>query len=62
MKKPYREGTSLEHIITDGWSRGFDPSQCRAEAAIMGYKVSLKKITTQWKELDNQLHGDSTIT
>lgn len=52
MDKPYREGTSLEEIIKDGWSRGFAIGQIVHEAKAMGYSITLPECRVKWQELD----------
>jgi hypothetical protein len=49
MKNPYKEGTTLEQILADGWCRGFDPRQTQKEAETMGYRVSIAEIAADWK-------------
>lgn len=51
----YKDGTPLDAILRDGWSRGFDPVQTRNEAEVMGFKVELSEVIERWAELDEEL-------
>lgn len=52
--KPYKEGTNLETILDDGWSRGFAVSQTLREAKEMGYEVTESQVMIHWANLDIQ--------
>lgn len=54
MKKVYRDGTTLDQIIFDGWSRGFLPDQTLCEALAQGYSVTLDQILLRWSDLDKE--------
>jgi len=51
-KPPYVAGTSLDEIISDGWSRDLDPQQTVDEAAIMGHTVTLDEVKAGFNEWD----------
>ena len=53
--KPYKEGTPLEEIIKDGWSRGFRYEQTLYEAKEMGYELSKARLVREWDRLEFQM-------
>lgn len=55
QRKPYKEGVTSDHIIRDGWARGFDVTQTRKECELMGFCVSEKFILTRWDELQSEM-------
>lgn len=54
---PYIEGTSLEYIIEDGWSRHYPLEQTLSEATQMGYSVTKEMIMEKWLVLDAQMEA-----
>jgi len=60
MDKPYREGTTLDQILTDGWSRGCDPEQTLDEAKAMGFTLAYVDITAKWHQLTVSMEVDAT--
>lgn len=55
MNKPYVDGTSLEDIIEDGWSRGFPPSQTIEEAKMMGFDLPLWYLLAEWERYEQAM-------
>lgn len=53
-KKPYKDGVTLEQILLDGWSRGFQAAQTVEECNIMGYTIDLEHVNTYWKTLNEE--------
>lgn len=62
---PYKVGTTLDQIIRDGWSRGFDPEQTLREAGVMGFDLDKAALSLQWTNLtadmDRDMDRDQTI-
>jgi hypothetical protein len=55
---PYRPGTTLEQILTDGWARGFAIPQTYDEAKEMGFIIKPSEIMAKWQELDAEMIAD----
>jgi hypothetical protein len=58
INRPYREDTTLDDIIKDGWARGFALSQTIYEAKQMGFTITVEELRTQWRALDDQFEKD----
>lgn len=52
--KPFREGTPLNTILDDGWSRGLHILQTYREAHEMGYSIHLEEIHERWEWNEKQ--------
>ena len=48
----YKDGTTLDQIIRDGWSRDFEDWQIQDEARAQGYEVSLGQVHNACMMLD----------
>ena len=60
MDKPFRDGTTLDEIMQDGWSRGFNPEQTVSECVVMGFThISLSDVVAAWKELDDNVNWEA---
>lgn len=53
--KPYKDGVSLEDIIEDGWSRGFQTSQVIGEAHQMGYNITRREVMDKYIEYESKM-------
>ena len=53
--KPYKEGTPLNVIINDGFSRGFNAKQTVKEAKEMGYDVTIEYVRDEWIKMNNAM-------
>lgn len=60
-KKPYVEGTTLEKILLDGWSRGFEVQQTVDECNEMGHNVDTKLVEACWQVLDDHFATDEYL-
>lgn len=62
--KPYRPGTPRNHIIEDGWSRGFSIMQTWNELHNMGYNTDIEEVNRIWEALDKSydFHCKGNIT
>ena len=49
---PYKIGTTLEQIISDGWSRDLTLEQTLGEAALMGFTLTPTQLRQAWYEED----------
>lgn len=58
--KPYKDRVSLEEIMHDGWSRGFNPEQTLAEARDMGFTITPDLLSITWEE--HQLDFDLNMS
>ncbi len=58
MKKRYKEGTTLNQIIEDGWSRGFKAKQTVSEAAAMGFGITKDELFAVWDYLERKMEHD----
>ena len=54
IKPVYKPGTTLNQILEDGWSRGFEYEQTLMEAHASGYTVTITEIKAEWFRLDNK--------
>ena len=50
----YKEGTTRQQIIEDGWSRGFRPIQIFHELTEQGLTLDIKTIHRKLKQLDKK--------
>ena len=57
MTLPYKQGTPLNIIIGDGWSRGFKVEQTVNEAKLMGYDVNIEYVRDMFIEEDTKYHN-----
>ena len=55
MTKVYIDGTTLQDILSDGWSRGFQASQTIDEANSMGFTVTELEVLETWEKFDKKL-------
>jgi hypothetical protein len=61
IKKPYKDHVTLEAMVIDGWSRGFDPDQTVEETAIMGFSIDIEKVKAAWATLDDQMDNKEIL-
>ena len=54
--KPYKEDTTKQEIIDDGWSRDFSLEQTSDELRIMGHDVSDEYIISEWDKWDDSIN------
>jgi hypothetical protein len=52
--QPYKKGSTLEQIIEDGWSSGFQISQTMIEIELMGYHSNLNYVRSEWNRMDKE--------
>lgn len=52
MKKPYRDGVTLQDIIAAGWARDFQILQTYSEAHTMGFDVDIEYIYIVWERME----------
>ncbi len=52
--KPYKDGTPLNAIIRDGWSRGFKPQQTLDEAHTMRHDLMEEQLKIAWDKLTDE--------
>jgi len=55
MGKPYKDSATLDDIITDGWSRGFEIEQTMDECRMMGYEVDYNLVFDKWELLTTEM-------
>ena len=60
-EKVYKDGTTLDQIILDGWSRDFCASQTCAEASAQGFQVSSIHVIEEWIKFDDQMERDFSL-
>lgn len=60
-EKAYVDGTTLQQILDDGWSRGFLPQQTLEEAEAQGFSLSAEELTAAWKVWDDKLSKDMEV-
>ena len=57
--RPYKDGTSRNYIINDGWMRGFGLSQTMSELVAMGHQPILEEdLEFMWKLLTENMQLD----
>ena len=54
-EKKYKEGTTLDEIIFDGWSRGFIVEQTLSEAVLQGFEVTREEVIKAWHKHDEEM-------
>ena len=58
LEKAYKEGTTLQEIIDDGWSRGFLLDQTLREATAQGYEITSEYLRRAWDLWDQKMMED----
>lgn len=53
----YVPGTSLEAILTDGWSRDFKPAQTVSEASSMGFTITEDEVLAIWADESGMINA-----
>ena len=55
----YKNGTTLDQIVTDGWARGFRTCQTIEEARASGFVISKKELTTKWEIIETKYRKEN---